>query len=424
MRYFFYFKSILIGFYFIGTSFLFFIIRCPLVAINFLQKAEALNNNFIRYLSFTFFYFYKRAKRFDVDNRYRNRQLNRFSSAGQIKFLHHNVQVLKPFMNEKDKGIILIKYSEIINAFPFLFNINSLSKSFHFLLLPSTESPINPFNVLFRNLKSKVFITTHSNRERMEFERVGFILIDLTPGDFVDNAIFVKKNIPKIYDFIVIANFLKVKNYPLILKAVAKYGENLKGCIVSQAHFGLGLEWFKSKVKALNLDDNIAIFTDVSSEKICELLNESDSYVLGSYREGSNKALFEALLCGVPVVLYKHVIGPPVSRFPNSMVRYFTDLKSLVSSIIEFKNSNFNAWDKTGCDYANDYLYNVLYKEGIFFDKSTFLETVCRIHVFYLNKVERPIIDESLHIIEMSTANNFQFDVQLNFELLTSRIRD
>jgi len=97
-----------------------------------------------------------------------------------------------------------------------------------------------------------------------------------------------------------VANFLKVKNYPFLLKAfgiLTQKNPNLRLICVGDGYY---IEEMKGLIKQYGLQSSV-IFTGRSND-VVEYLSVMDIFVLCSLHEGFPNALLQAMSTGLPVV--------------------------------------------------------------------------------------------------------------------------
>lgn len=259
--------------------------------------------------------------------------MNRFTQSSGRNFYQNNVVVLKPFISTQEKGIILLKYSEVINAFPFIFDLAKVQERYHLVLEPSTESPFQLYNHFIKT-NSLVFVQSLSNRERKLHERQGFIPVSLCAGDWVNERNFSYSPAERIYDFCTIGNFIPVKRYPFLLASLSKYWTgDLRFAIIASVHVGFKRPWIDNLLKEYGLDGKADILMDIPSQSVNHILNQSGCHVLGSEREGANKASFESIIAGTPAVVPANHIGFPNWKFREPLVFNYSDGESLVAAI-------------------------------------------------------------------------------------------
>lgn len=265
-----------------------------------------------------------------------NSVYERFSAEGQKNFLMSNIIVIKPYISEKEKGVILLNYSEVINAFPFLFDLDKIQQRYHLVLEPSWASAYQMYYKFYSN-KSMVFVQSLNEAEIAMDKKHGYFDVPLCAGDWVNENNFTRlEDEDKIYDFCVIANFIPFKRYPYLLSALKNHWTgNLKFAIIASAHVGENRAWIENQLRINNIEGKADLFMEIPQKQVGKILNQSKCHVLCSLREGANRANFESMLIGTPVVVHKHHMGFPNFRFGKPMVVNYTNQEELVAAIKE-----------------------------------------------------------------------------------------
>jgi glycosyltransferase involved in cell wall biosynthesis len=77
----------------------------------------------------------------------------------------------------------------------------------------------------------------------------------------------------------------------------------------------IGVAWertreeFEHEIASFGLQEDCTIFQHLLPHQVNEVLNRSKVKVLLSKMEGGNRAVMEAICAGVPVIVYKHLVG-------------------------------------------------------------------------------------------------------------------
>ncbi len=258
----------------------------------------------------------------------------RFTDEQQKDFLRFNIIVLKPYVSPMQKGVIRLKYTEIINAFPFLFDIDKIQDRYHIVLEPSWESPYQMYYKLYSN-RSNIYVQSLSEREVLIDRNHGFIDVPLCAGDWIHEDKFsLKGEAQVIYDFCCISNFIPFKRHEFLFSALSKHWKGkLKFALVASSKIGNDKNWIEGLIAKYKLNAEVDYYIDVSAQKIAQVLRQSKCHVLCSLREGANKANFESMFVGTPVVVHKNHIGFPGFRFNNNMVVTYTNEQNLIEAI-------------------------------------------------------------------------------------------
>lgn len=323
---------------------------------------------------------------------FRKAAAGRFSNDSGRLFLCANMLCIKPYISPKEKGVFLVKYTEIMNALPFIFDMKKLQERYHLVIEPSWESPYQLYSA-FLPLDSFIFAQSLSEREQKIHKDHGFYPVPVCAGDWINIKNFKPDyTLEKKYDFCIIANFIPLKRYPFMLSSIQKYWKgDLKFAIMASKFVGNDKNWINDLLDKYGLKDKVDLSVEIPPTEVNRILNQSYCHLLGSRREGANKANFESMTAGTPVVVYKYHIGFPNWRYKKPMVVNYTDSKTMVDAIKECRNISKQevaekAKEMIGSKIAtrviNDEIKRVTTAAG---DEWTMdiLEKVNNVHAFY-----------------------------------------
>jgi len=150
----------------------------------------------------------------------------------------------------------------------------------------------------------------------------------------------------KVYDSIYIANTNPIKRVRRYLEAVANIvksgNDKYVGCLVCASWGGAEI-LVRELVESYHLKDNLVMRFSLGRSDVALYINQSKVNVLLSYKEGSNKSLFEAMFCNTPVICLSENIG--VSK---SYINEYTGLlipDSLLESSLLWIADNYSRFN-------------------------------------------------------------------------------
>ncbi len=244
------------------------------------------------------------------------------------------------------KGVILIKFTRTFSYFLNKNWFDRLNELFVFVLEPSWAGYADPDILSFLVKAEHCFVEASEVEDRS-------LLNGLFPdgrslsfgsGDWVDPDIFSPTKSLKRYDSIYVANLNPMKRVSRYIDAVseivAKTDPGYKACIVC-ASWGDGaqqLELIKSHIKNEGLESNLELIIGLSREDLVKKLGECKSSILLSYKEGSNRAIFESMFVDVPVVCISENIGVNKSYVNEHTGVLVSDL-FLEDALVEMKSN-------------------------------------------------------------------------------------
>ncbi len=213
------------------------------------------------------------------------------------------------------KGILIIKFTKVFSYYLRNIDINKLAKHFHIVLEPSWSGYFDA-DILSWALETReyVFVEATELLDRIALNALTTNLVPLSFGasDWVDNNSYYEQDCDKQYDSIYVANTSHIKRVVRYLKAIKKITKNsdpdYKGCLVC-ASWGGKQEIIRSLPKYFGIECNIEIHFSLNREALNKVINSSKVNILLSYKEGSNKSLFESMFTNVPVICIAENIG-------------------------------------------------------------------------------------------------------------------
>ena len=208
-----------------------------------------------------------------------------------------------------ERGVLTIHYSYTFPLLARLFDLKAITDRYFLVLEPSWNGYCVPDILLYSRLGVPVFVETIEPRDRDLLTSLDSNLFPVFPVSsncwvdhrFADRLPSVTRDI----DVIMIAAWAKFKRHWRFFKALAELrrrGHRLKVALV-----GYPLEMSQNDIIAearlYGVDDQLEIFERISRDQLAVLLSRSKIHVLWSRREGSNKAMVEAMLSDVPTIV-------------------------------------------------------------------------------------------------------------------------
>ena len=243
--------------------------------------------------------------------------------------------------NDTDKGILLITFTKTFSYYLRNIKLDELNKYFHIVLEPSWSGYADPDIIGFVGKVDSVVVQASEIEDRILLNSFpdSFLPVSFGASDWVDSNLFDKKTVNKLYDSIYIANtnpIKRVRRYLEAIKRIVTSGRtDYVGCLVC-ASWGGAQDLITKMVEGYNLKENIVLKFSLSREQVINSLNESKVNVLLSYKEGSNRSLFEAIFCDVPVICIRENVGVNKSYINEFTGLLIADLQ-LEDSLLWFK---------------------------------------------------------------------------------------
>lgn len=272
--------------------------------------------------------------------------------------LRGNLILLKA-PRENERGVLLLTYTRSFDFFLINFNLGEISNRYVIVLEPSWATFPEPYMGLFscsgpRNVCEMI---SHEAAETVHNAQIPIQPIAIGAQDWVDTEIF--KPLPgvqKDFDAVVIANFAPWKRHAVLFRAMQKLRpRRIRVALV-------GVTWertrkeFEEEIRRYGVQDDCTIFQGISPIQVNEVLNRSKVKILLTKIEGANRALSEAMSANVPVLVYKHIMGPRRTDI-NPMTGVYADddelPDALIRAIESYKRFEPREWYLQNSGYQN-----------------------------------------------------------------------
>jgi len=222
------------------------------------------------------------------------------------RFFESMAIVLKP-STEGERGVLLLGYSYI---FPFLLKVFDLSKvaSRYFLVLePSWSGYCDPDILCYTQFPYQVFVQSLEPRDSQFLLEAtpNLIPVPVTANWWVDHRVFRPlPGVTKDADIIMVAGWGRYKRHFRFFRALAKLKKQrhrLKTILVGYS-LGATQEAIRKQASYCGVLDLLEFHEGLSPEQVNHQLNRAKINLLWSRREGSNRAVVEGLLAGLPCI--------------------------------------------------------------------------------------------------------------------------
>lgn len=273
---------------------------------------------------------------------------------GQLDLVARRTIVLKnPDIQQTriEKGVLLITFTE---TFPFFFNhidCDQLLKYFYVVLEPSWAGYCDP-NILFW-MKYKPHPVIVQATEIKDFHFLESLKSNLMPvtfgaSDWVDMRIFQPlPGVKKEYDAIYVTNYNPIKRQHLLFRALNEMRDPSYKIVLAFGRDGYAKSEIDHLIDYYNVRNNLIIYEALPQRQLNEILNKSKVNLLLSYKEGSNRSIFEAFFANVPGIVLKNNIGVN-KNYINEMTGRLIDEKEVPQALLHFKTNwaqyNPRAW--------------------------------------------------------------------------------
>jgi glycosyltransferase involved in cell wall biosynthesis len=252
-----------------------------------------------------------------------------------------------------EKGVLVLEYSQKFDLFNALFDLNRIMKDYYVVLEPCWAGYCDPSILMFVSSVNEVVVQCP---EKSDFDFISGLKSNLIPiglgsSDWIDSELFAprKERVAKEYDLVMVANWAKHKNHRKLFKALCHVKHRPLSLLL------IGIDWggrtekdIISEMKEYDLSHvKLEIKKSIPAREVADCLEKSKAFLLLSEKEGSNRAIVEALFSDVPAILYENFIGGARGKIneQTGVLSSFEDLHSKIDYMLEnYRRFTPRAW--------------------------------------------------------------------------------
>lgn len=235
-----------------------------------------------------------------------------------------NLVLLKCHNAERgERGVILLKYTESFLWFAALYDLSEIASRYLIVLEPSSSGYQDWKFLLYlgQDLDVVVCAPYPPDFHFIESLDANLVPIRLGAGDWVDPQTFQpKESTGRGFDLVMVSGWHPIKRHALLFRTLARLRREgyrkLRAALV-----GYPLYWPRRKIEGLmrkhGVQDQCVIFEDIPHSQVADIVADASAFVLLSKHEGANKALYESLFCGTPVIVSRDHRGVNPDHVPE-----------------------------------------------------------------------------------------------------------
>jgi glycosyltransferase involved in cell wall biosynthesis len=207
-----------------------------------------------------------------------------------------------------ERGVLVVDYTYVFPLLAGLFDVAKIAERYVIVLEPSWSDSCTPELLPFTRFEFPVLVQTIEPRDHDLFERLAgnCSCVPIAPNWWVDHRIMrPRPGGERDIDVIMVAawaNFKRHWRFFRVLADLRRRGHRLKIALVGyQGDLSKGT--IEDQARYFGVHDQLELFERVPADQVGTLLSRSKVHVLWSRREGANRAIIEAMLAGVPVIV-------------------------------------------------------------------------------------------------------------------------
>ena len=320
--------------------------------------------------------------------------------------------ILKPFINNNEKGVLLIQYDETIKRFASIYDIQRLAKYYRFVIEPSTFGYQNPIFFLLLNIDTDVIFQSQFKADYDYISKISynFYPIRLGAGDWTNFKKFkIGSEKEKMYDLIMIANWLRWKRHKLLFSAMSRIECHIRRiALIGYAAEGRSLNDIILESKEYGIYRKIDFYEKIPHVRVRKILQKSKVGVMLSKEEGANRGIYECFFSNVPVILTDQNKGVNRDHI-NAHTGVLANDSKLSDAILymleNYQRFNPRTWALKNTGYINstnklnEFIKNLALENGEVWTQDIFTKHNSP-HARYANKEEQKQADVAFGHLE------------------------
>jgi glycosyltransferase involved in cell wall biosynthesis len=210
--------------------------------------------------------------------------------------------------SEGEKGVLVVDYSYIFPVFAALFDLEAIARRYYIVLEPSWRGLCTADILSYSRFDFPVFIETIEPRDQAFIEGLGanFVTVPIAANWWVDHRLVRERpGVERDIDVIMVAAWSDVKRHWRFFRALSELrsrGHRLKVALVGYKS-DKSRQAIEDEARHFGVLDQLSIYERLPLDEVGSLLARSKVHVLWSRKEGSNRAIVEALFADVPIIV-------------------------------------------------------------------------------------------------------------------------
>ncbi len=244
----------------------------------------------------------------------------------------------------KSKGILIITFTSTFGFYLREVNIELLSKHFHVVLEPSWSGYLDADIVGWMHKTSEnIYVQATELQDRILLNelRTNLKPVSFGASDWVDFKQFRPENEEKIYDSVYVANTNPIKRIVRYLKAIKNISQKIpdyRGCLICAGWGNSSTDQIKNLATEMGIESNIDMMFSLRKEQMRTVLSKSKINLLLSFKEGSNRSMYESIFVDVPVICLAENIGTNKS-YINEYTGMLVSDSALEDTLIDMRKT-------------------------------------------------------------------------------------
>jgi len=259
--------------------------------------------------------------------------------AAPTRLVGSRLLVAKPW-RPRERGVLYIDYSYVFATLAGLFDLRAIADRYHLVLEPSWSGVCTPEILLYSRLDRPVFVETIEPRDHQMLATLDTNLMSVPVAanywvDYRSMETLPEKR--RDIDVIMVAAWAGIKRHWRFFRTLAvlrRRGHRLRVALVGY-RYDRTIDDIRAQANYFGIGDQVELFERLSQREVSALLSRSKVHVLWSRRECANRAIVEAMLADVPVIVRSGLTFGFPYPYINDQTGRFVEERALGDAILE-----------------------------------------------------------------------------------------
>lgn len=239
-----------------------------------------------------------------------------------------------------ERGVLVVDGVYVFPKLAALFDLAAIADHYHLVLEPSWSDVCAPEVLLYSRLDRPVFVETIEPRDHRVLAVLDTNLkaVPVAANYWVDyRAMAARPGGERDIDVIMIAAWSAIKRHWRFFRTIAalrRRGRRLRVALVGY-RYDKTADDIRTQAAHFGVADQVELFERLSQDQVSALLARSRLHVLWSRRECANRAIIEAMLADVPVIVRSGLTFGYRYPYINEQTGRFVEEDALGDTILE-----------------------------------------------------------------------------------------
>jgi glycosyltransferase involved in cell wall biosynthesis len=260
------------------------------------------------------------------------------ASSDPRRLIGSRILVIKSATSQ-ERGVLVADYQYVFPLLAGLFDLPAICDRYEIVLEPSWVDVCAPEVLLFTRQQRRVYVQSHEPRDHAFLQAIDSNLhpVPLAANWWVDPRFLPSLPAERDIDVIMVAAWADIKRHWRVFRALSQIrrrGRKLKTVLVGY-QYDRTRQDIEDLAAYFGIRDQIETYERIPQREVFALLARSKVHVLWSRRESSNRAIIEAMMADVPVIVRDGLTFG--YRYPhiNEHTGRFVKEQDLADSIVE-----------------------------------------------------------------------------------------